>query len=291
MSKTEEKIHKRRLTSSYLSVVASISLVLFMLGLVGLILLQAHRISTYVKENIGFTIFVHDEVNEADIIRLQKSLDAAVYTKSTEYINKEKAAEELTKDLGEDFVHFLGYNPLLASIEVKLNAEYANPDSIASIEKNILVNPKVKELYYQKSLVAAVNENVRKISLILIGFSVLLLIIAIGLINNSIRLAIYSKRFLIRSMQLVGATSAFIRRPFLLKGMLQGIIGALIALSLLSFIIHSLENTYPEIFEWQDIELFISLFGIVLFLGVFISLVSTALAVRKFLRINLNKLY
>ncbi|MCK4637803.1 MAG: permease-like cell division protein FtsX, partial [Bacteroidales bacterium] len=230
MSKAEDKYSKRRLKSSYVTTLVSITLVLFMLGMLGLIILHAKKLSDYVKENIGFSIIMKENVKEAGIIQLQKTLDASDYVKSTEYITKEKAAEELTKDLGEDFIDFLGYNPLLPSIDLRLKAEYANIDSLAIIEKDLLANKNVKEVFYQKSLVHLINKNLRRISIIILGFSILLLIIAIALINNTIRLSVYSKRFLIKSMQLVGATQAFIRRPFILKGILHGILGAFIAI-------------------------------------------------------------
>ncbi len=291
MAKAEEKFQKKRLRSSYFTVVVSISLVLFMLGLQGLILLQAQKLSNYVKENIGFTVILKDDVKDVEVARLQKSLDASSFVKSTAFIDKETAAKELKEDLGEDFVDFLGYNPLLSSIDVHLEASYANADSLSWIEADLMQNPKVKEVFYQKNLVVLVNENIRKISLVLIAFSVLLLIIAIALINNSIRLAIYSRRLLIRSMQLVGATQGFIRRPFVWRGVLNGIYGAIIAIGFLSAIIYYAQLEFPELIELEDQQIFLSLFGIVLLLGILITWMSTGLAVRKYLRIKSDKLY
>lgn len=291
MAKSEEKFQRKRLRSSYFTVIVSISLVLFMLGLQGLILLQAQKLSNYVKENIGFTVILKDDVKDVEVARLQKSLDASSYVKSTEFIDKERAANELKEDLGEDFVGFLGYNPLLASIDVHLDADYANPDSLKWIEADLMQNPKVKEVFYQENLVVLVNENIRKISLVLVAFSLLLLIIAIALINNSIRLAIYSRRFIIRSMQLVGATQGFIRRPFVWRGILNGIYGAIIAIGFLSAIIYYAQMEFPELVELEDQQIFISLFGIVLLLGILITWMSTGLAVRKYLRIKSDKLY
>lgn len=290
MASSDEKYSRRRLRSSYFSTIISVALVLFMLGLVGLILLNAKKLSDHVKENIGFSIFLKDNVKEPDIVKLKKTLDAAEYVKSTEYIDKEQAMKVFQEEIGED-IGFLGFNPLLASIEVRLKAAFANPDSIAWIEKELLENQKIKEVHYKKSLVSLVNENVRKISLVILAFSGLLLIIAIALINNSIRLAIYSKRFLIRSMQLVGATQGFIRRPFLWKGILHGIIGAVIAIGLLIGIIYSAQKQIPELFELQDAQLFASLFGIVILLGIFISWICTFFAVLKYLRMKPDQLY
>lgn len=291
MSRLEEKYSRRRLRSSYFSTVISIALVLFMLGTLGLIVLQAKKLSDYVKENIGVSIFLKENVKEVDIVKLQKSLDATHFVKSTSFITKEQAAENLKNDLGEDFVSFLGYNPLLPSIDVYLKADYAHPDSIAWIEKELMENQGIKEVSYQRSLVSLVNENVKKISSVLLAFSGLLLIIAIALINNSIRLSIYSKRFLIKSMQLVGATQGFIRRPFVMRGISHGIYGAFIAILLLVGLIYSAQKEMPELFELKDIELFASLFGIVLILGMLIAWICTSLAVRKYLRIKTEHLY
>ncbi len=262
-----------------------------MLGMVGLILLQANKLSRYVKENIAVTVYTKDSVKEADIKRLQKSLDAAKFTKYTDYVDKETAASRLKEELGEDFIEFLGYNPLSTSIDIYLNAEYANPDSVSIIEQDLLMNPKVKEVVYQRDLLSFVNDNVRKISFLLTGFAVLLLIVAIALINSTFRLAIYSKRFIIRSMQLVGATQSFIRKPFVRQGILHGLYGSLIALVLLSAVIYYAQQMAPEIFSLNDVELFASLFGLVVLMGLLISWVSTALAVRRYLRLKTDQLY
>jgi len=291
MSKAEDKYSKRRLKNSYITTVVSITLVLFMLGMLGLIILHTKKLSDYVKENIGFSIIMKENVKEAGIIQLQKTLDASDYVKSTEYITKEKAAEELTKDLGEDFIDFLGYNPLLPSIDLRLKAEYANIDSLTIIEKDLLVNKNVKEVFYQKSLVHLINKNLKKISIIILGFSILLLIIAIALINNTIRLSVYSKRFLIKSMQLVGATQAFIRRPFILEGILHGIMGAFIAILLLVGILYFSQKEIPELINLQDADLFISIFGFVILLGIIISWISTFFAVKKYLNLKADSLY
>ncbi len=291
MSRKEEKYALRKLKSSYLSTVISVSLVLFMLGLLGLILLHTKKLSDYVKENIGLTVVLKDSIREADINQFQKSLDATHYVKSTEFVNKEQAAATLKQDLGEDFIQFLGYNPLLSSIDVHLKADFANSDSLRWIEKEITKNVNVKEIYYQKSLVDLVNENVKKIGLIILVFSSLLLVISIALINNSIRLSIYSKRFIIRTMQLVGATQGFIRRPFVFSGIPHGIYGALIAIALLIGIIYWAQSEIPELIVLQDVDLFASLFGIVLFLGIFITWICTYFAVRKYLRLKTDDLY
>ncbi len=291
MAAHEDKYTKRRLKTSYLSTIVGITMVLYMLGLLGLILMHAKKLSDHVKENIGFTVFLNEEVNEADVIQLRKTLDARAYVKSTEYITKEKAAADLQKDIGEDFISFLGYNPLPASIDVRLKADFANSDSLTVLENELVKNKDVKEVSYQKSLVSTLNENLRKISLIILGFSALLLIIAIALINNTIRLSVYSKRFLIRTMQLIGATEKFIRKPFLLKGFVQGIIGSVLAIILLIFTLYLAQKEVPELQELQDAALFIKLLIFVTVLGIIISWISTYMAVRKYLRIQTDYLY
>ncbi len=291
MAKHEEKNYRKRLHSSYITTVVSVSLVLFMLGLLGLIILHAKKLSDYVKENIGFSIIMKDNVKEAGIIKLQKILDATEYVKSTKYITKEEAAKEFAAELGEDFTSFLGYNPLLPTIEVRFKAEYANNDSLAIIKKEILEDSNVKEVFYQESLVDVVNKNVKKISFILFGFSLLLLVIAIALINNTIRLSVYSKRFIIRSMQLVGATRRFISRPFIMIGILQGVIGAIVAILLLVGIIYIAQRELPELVSLQDIDMFLSLFGMVILAGILISWLSNYFAVRKYIRLKTDSLY
>jgi len=285
------KYANRKLRTSYLSTIVSISLVLFMLGLLGLIVLHAKRLSDYVKENIQMSLILKDGSNEAEVGQFQKKMDSSEQVKSTEYISKEEAARRLKADLGEDFVNFLGYNPLLASIDVRLKADYANPKSMHEIEREWLKQGFVKEVYYQKSLVDLVNENLRTIGLVVLVFSIILSLIAIALINNTIRLSLYSKRFLIKTMQLVGATKGFIRKPFILRGMVHGIYGSLVACVLLSGIIYFAQVQVPELFEIQDLKTFIYLFAGVFLAGILISWISTFFAVRKYLRMKLDELY
>jgi len=276
---------------SYFSVVISISLVLFMLGITGLLILKAKSISNAVKENIGITIYLRDDVKDADVKRLQKSLSASRYTKSTEFVSKEEAAEILQQDLGEEFVDFLGYNPLSSSIDIKMNAEYAHPDSLAWIEADMLENPKIRDVAYHKDLLSAVNENIRKITMVLVGFSVMLLFVAIALINSTIRLSIFSQRFIIRSMQLVGATSGFITRPFVARSMINGLYGALISIVLIALVVYSAQNQMPEIFDINDIKIYAIVIAGVVALGLLISWFSTTLAVRRYLRLKTDQLY
>lgn len=291
MSKAEKKHSVKKLRTSYLTTVISISLVLFMLGLLGLIVLNAKQISDHVKENIGFSIILNNNIKEVDIHQIQKSLDAEPFVQSTHFIHPDTAAAQLQEELGEDFIEFLGFNPLLPSIDVKLNANYANTDSLSIIETSLMENPKIKEVFYQKDLVSVVNENVKQISFYLLGFSALLLIIAIALINNTIRLAIYSKRFIIKTMQLVGAKHSFIRKPFVLTSIGNGILSAFLAIGLIVTFLYYLQQQLPEIIDFKNIELYGALFILVLILGILISWISTNLAVRKYLRIQSSDLY
>ena len=291
MGKKDERYYRRKLKSSYATSMVSITLVLFMMGLLGLIILHAKKLSDYVMENISISIIMKEDVKEAGIIQLQKTLDASEFVKSTEYITEEEAAEELTEDLGEDFIGFLGYNPLLPSIDLRVKAEYANADSIAMIEQSLLDDDNVKEVFYQKSMVQLLNRNIRRIAIVILGFSVLLLIIATALINNTIRLSVYSRRFLIKTMLLVGATRGFVSRPFLVRGILQGLYSAFIAIVILGGILYLSQKEMPELINLQDIDLFLSLFGIVILLGIILSWVSTHFAVKRYLKMDTDRLY
>ncbi len=291
MAKNEETLNKRRVRNSYITSVISTTLVLFMLGVLAIFILYAKKLSIYVRENIGFSVVIKEDVKEADIMMLKKSLDTKIFTKTTEYITKEKAAEVLSKELGEDFLGFLGYNPLLSSIDLRLNADYANNDSLVVIENKLMKNPNVKEVFYQKSLVHLVNENVKKISLIILGFSIVLLLIAIALINNTIRLTVHARRFIIKTMQLVGATSYFIRKPIIILGIIQGIISSAISIVLLFLIIYLLSFQLPELINIRDVDIYLLVFAIVIILGFMISWICTFFAVRKYLNIKTDKLY
>ncbi len=291
MSNIENRVTRRKLTSSYLTSVISISLVLFLLGVVGFLILNARALSNYVKENIGINIELKDNIREADIQQFRKILDTKKFVKSTDYITKDQAAAETQKVLGEDFIKFLGYNPLPASIKVKLNAVYANPDSIINIEKDLKKYNLINEIYYRKSLIHEINENVRKISVVIISFTLLLFLIALTLINNTIRLSVYSKRFLIHSMQLVGATRRFIRQPFVIKSAWHGLISALISIMLLLALIYFAQEQVEGMIELVDPNLLALLFGSVIITGILISFVSSFFAVNKYLNYTIDDLY
>lgn len=262
-----------------------------MLGMLGLILLNANNLAKYVKENIGLSLYLQKDLDKSDLAQLQKGLESRDYIKSTVYTDEEEAAKLLKEDLGEDFIGFLGYNPLSASIDVYLHSEYAQIDSVKWISSDLSRLPHVKEVVYQENLISEVNSNARRISVILLAFSILLFIVVIALINNTIRLAIYSKRFLIKTMQLVGATPAFIRRPFIARGIVNGIASAFIAIALLMGVIYTAQQNLPELVKLQDIRLYLILFSSVVLMGILISWISTSLAVRKFLRIQSQDLY
>lgn len=291
MSKSEVKIERRRLRSSYITSTISITLLLILLGSVGLLLLNAKRISDYVRENIIFKVILKDDIREVDIFQIQKALDAKRYVKETVYIPKEKAAIELQEELGEDFIEHIGHNPLLPSIEVKFLASYANNDSIAKIENDLKEFNQIKEVYYQKNLIHTVNDNVRKITLFVLAFSCFILLIAVALINNTIRLAIYSKRFLIRTMQLVGATAGYIRMPFLYRSVIQAIIGSAFAIAVLIGLVYFIQNEMSGIIRLNDLRTLGILFGIVVLSGIIINWISTYTAVTKYLTIKTDKLY
>lgn len=287
----EESYYQRRIATSQFTTIISITLVLFLMGLLGMILLHAQKLSDYVKENIGFSIMIREGVKESGILELKKNLDGQYFVKSSEYIPRERAAEKLQDELGEDFIGFLGYNPLLPSIDLRIRAPFATVDSLNRIEKRLLSIPEVKEVYYQKSLVDVINRNLEKISLILLAFSGVLLFIAIVLINNTIRLSVYSKRFIIRSMQLVGATEGFIRKPLLARSILHGCISAFLALLMLMLLTYFALEQIPELLELQDPIMLVALVLFLFFLGSFISWISTYFAVRKYLRIRTDLLY
>ena len=290
---SERTSNKRRVAGSYAMSLVSIMLVLFLLGVFALFMMHARKLSNHVKENLGFEIVMNSDVKEANILRLQKELDAMPAVKSTEYITKEEAISRLSEDLGEDFLQWLGNeaNPLLPSIDVRFHADYANNDSIAVIEAQLLENTDIKEVYYQKSLIDLINQNLRKIAIVLMILSVVLLVIAIALIRNTIRLSIYAKRFLVRSMQLVGATPAYIRRPFIRSGVLQGFFGALIADALLALLIYGLDQRLPELTLVQDYKTIIGIFVGIIGLGILLGGLSTRLALRKYLHADVDRLY
>ena len=291
MEEFEDSDASKKTKTIYVSTVISISRVLLMLGLLGLILVHGKNLSNYVKENIVLNVIINEGTKEVDVLALQKQIEVNTNVKSTQYISKELAARNLTQELGEDFIKFLGYNPLLSSIDVYLKADFANNASIDNFIKQFQKNPLINEVRYQKSLIDNINQNIRTISLVLLCFGGILLILAIALINNTIRLAIYSQRFLIKSMQLVGATRSFIRNPFIGYGILHGLIAGLIAIILLIGTLYFSQQQIPELIILRNYYEFGIVFLGVIGVGILISGLSTYFAVTKYLKSKSNNLY
>ncbi|WP_041627537.1 cell division protein FtsX [Owenweeksia hongkongensis] len=291
MSNLPDKFTRRRLRSSYISVVVSISLVLFVLGLFGLLVINARVIANEVKENFAITVLINNDAPEVEVRQFQKSLELTPYVKTTEFISKEEAAAELKEELDEDFMDFLGYNPLLNSIEVRLKADYVNEEQLTFLEKEYSKKSFVNEVVYDKPLIQMMNENIERIGLFLIAGSILLSLIAIALINSSIRLSIYSRRFLIKTMQLVGATKTFIRKPFIWRSLRHGLLGSLVALGFLTLLIYYVSLNVPGFTELQNPVKLALLYAGVLLTGILISMSCTFFALRKYLKLTTDQLY
>lgn len=290
-SKVQPQKLNKRIFRSYLTSTISISMVLFLIGMLGVVLLNAERLAKYVRENIGFTLVLKEDIQENEIADLLKSLKTANFVKSVEYIDKATAAERLKKELGEDFTGFLGYNPLLSSVDVKLIADYATPGQLVVIEKKLMEFPQIREVSYQHDMVNVINENVKKIGFILVFFSVLLLFIFLALINNTIRISIYSQRFIINTMLQVGATDRFIRAPFIRQSIKYGLIGALAANVLLFVLMMSYASELTGIINLDDFTIFGFVFVFVMLFGALISWSSTYMAVNKFIRLKFDELF
>lgn len=269
----------------------STTLVLLLLGLVVFFVLAANNLSVYVRENINFSVLISDDMKETDILKLQKRLNNEPFVKETEYISKKQALKEQTEAMGTDPQEFLGYNPFTASIEIKLHSDYANSDSIAKIEKLIKRNTNIQDVLYQKDLIDAVNENIRNISLVLLALAVMLTFISFALINNTIRLAIYSKRFLIHTMKLVGSSWGFIRRPFLKRNIWSGVLAAFIADTILMGAAYWLVSYEPELIRVITPEVMLLVSGAVLVFGVVITFLCAYLSINKYLRMKASTLY
>ncbi|MHA7056581.1 cell division protein FtsX [Aquimarina sp. M1] len=291
MSSSFEKYQKRRLISSYFSVVISISLVLFLLGLLGLLVLNTKKVADHFKEKIALTVYLKDTAKEVEIKQMEKSLALAEYTKSTTYISKDEAAEEHSKDIGENFMDFLGYNPLQNSIDVYLKADFVDQVKIDEITKTITKKDFVDEVTYDKPLISLLNDNIKKISFWVLLISGIFTFIAVLLINSSIRLSVYSKRFIIKTMQMVGATKRFIRKPFVWKSVRLGMIGAIVALIGVAIVLFYLDKAFPELALLSDKILLIGLFAGVFGVGILITWISTFFATQRFLNLRTDELY
>lgn len=285
------KLTSNNLFNSRLTSVISISLVIFLIGLTTTLILFAGDLSVAVRENISLSVVLNENAKASDVQKLQKKLDAEDYTKSTEYISKEQAIAELTEELGHDPTEFLGYNPLLASLELKLVSEYANNDSIAKIEKSLRRLPEVREVIYQKNLVQAVNDNVQRISIFLLALSALLLVVSYALISNTVRLSIYAKRFLIHTMKLVGATGRFIRKPFLAQGMLIGLLSSFIAMGMLSLSMFWAQSEIGKMLSTEFVDSILVSFAVMIISGLLITFISTYISVSRYLKLSLDSMY
>ena len=291
MASSFEKYQKRRLISSYFSVVISISLVLFLLGLLGLLVLNTKKVADHFKEKIALTVYLKDSAKEVEITQLKQSLALAEYTKSAEYISKEQAAEEHSSTIGENFMEFLGYNPLQNSIDVYLLADFVSPETLEEINAELINKDFVDEVIYDKPLIALLNDNVKKISFWVLVISGVFLFIAVLLINSSIRLSVYAKRFTIKTMQMVGATKRFIRRPFIWRSVKLGIVGALIAMLGMALVLYYLNKSFVDLDLIGDTLLIGALFLFIFMMGVLIAWISTFFATQRFLNLRTDELY
>jgi len=291
MSSSFEKHQKRRLISSYFSVVISIALVLFLLGLLGMLVLNAKTISNNFKERVVMTIYLNDSAKKVEINQLEKSLTLASYIKETKYVSKEDAANFMKSEYGEEFLDDVGYNPLQNSIDVNLKADFVTEQRLDSIAQATLNKKFVDDVRYDKDLVSMMNSNVKRISLWILIISTLFTLIAVLLINSSIRLAVYSKRFIIKTMQMVGATKQFIRRPFIWRSVRLGIIGALLALIGMAIVLFYVNKTFPELELLSNQVLIIGLFVGVFLIGILITWFSTYFATQRFLNLKTDQLY
>ncbi|MFN5372563.1 MAG: cell division protein FtsX [Bacteroidia bacterium] len=288
---SESRFQQRRLRSSYLTSVVSITMVLFMLGLMGLLLINARKLTDFTRESFTVTVFFRDSVDEDQMNSFRKSLEAEQFVKSVQFTSKDQAAADFQKELGEDFVDFLGYNPLPASLDVNFKPEFATDAFFAQTEQKWLQNEWVEQVSYPRNLIIKIVDNVQRISWIFLAFGAVLTLIAVTLINNTIRLAIYSKRFLIKTMLLVGATAGFIRRPFIVSGFIQGLIGGIIALLLLGGTLLLAENKIMGLREIRDVNYLGVLALAIVAGGVILSLICTFFAVRKYLNLKTDSLY
>ncbi len=291
MNTTENARIRRKVVTSTVTTVVSITLVLFMLGVIGLLLVNARRISQYVREHISISLTIAPAATEAQVKKLQTDIEAMPSARKVEYISAEDAARLMQEELGENFTDILQYNPLSATMEVFMKAEYANPDSMAMVEQQLKQSRVVQDVYYQKVLVSTISSHIRRISIVILCFAGLLLLVAIALINNTIRLVIYERRFLIYNMQLVGATAAFIRRPLVGRGVLQGAVASILAMALLWLLMCGINRYVSVLFTADDWRIWAVLFAVLLVCGVLLCAVCTAVAVNRYLKTSLDKLY
>ena len=291
MSKGENKIMKRRLANAYLSSVISISLVLLLVGVASMLLVNAKSVSDYFKENMQVSVLLKDSVSEEKARSFAEQLQQKAYIKTTTYISKEQGQMELAQMLGEDFLDIFETSPVPASVEITLDADYVSSDSLQVVKDDISKSSLVAEVNYQGSLVDALNANLSRISLVLAFFIILMLFISFVLINNTVRLNVFNRRFTIHTMQLVGATRQFIRAPFMVQAAFQGIFSAFIAIIALIIMLFFLRNGFEQMFEIFRLELLLLVMGIVLVSGLAICMISTYFVVNKLVSLKKDELY
>lgn len=291
MSSSFERYQRRRLISSYFSVVISIALVLFILGSLGLLVLNTKKVADYFKEQVALSVFFHDTAKETEIEELKKSLALTEYTKAAKFISKDEAAKLYQEDLGEDFMDFLGYNPLQNSIDVYFNADYVTEVQLAEIKRDLLENKFVDKVVYDKPLIALLNDNIKKLSFWILVVCGVFTFIAVLLINSSIRLSVYSKRFTIKTMQMVGATKGFIRRPFIWKSIQLGMVGSVVSLLGMGVLLYYLNVSFPDLQILDDQLLVAAVFAGIFILGIIITWLSTFFATQRFLNLKTDELY
>jgi cell division transport system permease protein len=285
------KSGKKKFFNLHFTVTVSIALVLFLIGFITLLLMVGRDVSNYVKENVNMSVVLEDTISPIDHFALEKAVKAMPATKSYEYISKEQALKDHIRDLGEDPQEFLGYNPLLASYEIKLKSDYANPDSAAKIEARLKQFLGVKQVMYQKDIVHLVNNNIQKTSFILLGAAIILLFVSIVLLNNTIRISIYSKRFLINTMRLVGAKAWFIRRPFIWKSLLNGLTAAVLALVMLAGAVYYLQYEIGTAFNLYRPEILVIVGGLVIVFALIITFFASLFAVNRYIRMRTDSYY
>ena len=291
LQKNQEKYQKKRVLNSYFSVVISITFVLFLLGILGLFVLNYRSISSHFKEQIAMNVYLKNSAKEIEITQLQKKILLNPATKKVNYISKEEAAKLFVNEIGEDFISFLGYNPLLDVIDIFFNANYVNNLTLSSTKLDIESFDFVNEVVYDEPLLELLEENIQKITFYLLFFTLLFVIIALLLINSSIRLSIYSKRFVIKTMQLVGAKKSFIRKPFIINNMLLGLISSLISLSALSYLIFEVDRQFPELNIFNQTNELVFIYSTVIMFGIIISGLSTFFATQRYLNLKTNANY
>lgn len=291
MSEGENKIIKRRLANAYLSTVISISLVLLLVGIASILLVNAKSVSNFFKENMQVSVMLKQEVTEEKAMEYQASLDKKPFIRSSKFISKDEGEKEMAQMLGTDFLSVFETSPIPVSIDITLQADYVSEDSLEIVKKDLMRSPLVDEVVYQRSLVDALNANLKKISLVLFVFIALLLFISFVLINNTVRLNVFARRFTIHTMQLVGATRSFIRAPFLIQSVFQGLFSAMLAILILLGILFFVRSEFMQLFEIFHLNLLLLVMGIVIVCGVVICVLSTYFVVNKLVSLSKDELY